>query len=115
MPDARFELICEKGPDLGRKWPLNKAETVVGRDATCDVVLQDEFTSRRHARILESDGGHVLANLSSVGTTLNGKAAEKSVLGCRHVIELGPDSRRRYQSTTNKPVTVSPGAPTKFT
>src|SRR3954462_8886178 len=108
MPDARFELVCEKGPDLGRRWPLTRAETVIGRDATCDIVLQDEFTSRRHARILEADNGHVLNNLSSGGTTLNGKPAEKNPLAVGDIIEFGPNSRLRYAGADGKPAAVSP-------
>lgn len=38
--------------------PLDRDETFIGRDPTCDIVLTDETASRRHARIARNTGGY---------------------------------------------------------
>jgi pSer/pThr/pTyr-binding forkhead associated (FHA) protein len=56
----------------GREIPL-KAETVLGRQADCDVLLIEGHASRKHARLLLADGGYWLEDLgSSNGTFING-------------------------------------------
>ncbi len=37
--------------------PINGAEVVIGRDASCEVPLEDTITSRRHARLYVDGGG----------------------------------------------------------
>lgn len=55
-----------------REIPL-KAETLLGRQADCDVLLTEGHTSRRHARLLLADGTYWLEDLgSSNGTFVNG-------------------------------------------
>lgn len=49
------------------------AIVVLGRDATCDIVLDDPLLSRRHARIVINQVGVVLEDLESTnGVYLNG-------------------------------------------
>ena len=62
----------------GRRMPLTKAVTVIGRDAGADVMLDDPGVSRRHAELrITHDGPHlqvVLRDLGSTnGTYLNGE------------------------------------------
>ena len=55
---------------------------VIGRDpAACDVVLDADVTSRRHARITTDPGGTLLADLeSSNGTFVNGQPVTRTLL-----------------------------------
>src|SRR6185436_5834154 len=49
------------------------AKTVIGRDLDCDIVLDDDRVSRRHAHLIFVDGAWWLADLDSKnGTTLQG-------------------------------------------
>ncbi|MBM0105335.1 FHA domain-containing protein [Steroidobacter sp. S1-65] len=51
-----------------------KPETVLGRQAECDVLLTEGHASRRHAKVLLAEGSYWLEDLgSSNGTFLNGK------------------------------------------
>lgn len=51
-----------------------KPETVLGRQAECDVLLTEGHTSRRHAKLLQAEDGYWLEDLgSSNGTFINGK------------------------------------------
>jgi pSer/pThr/pTyr-binding forkhead associated (FHA) protein len=50
-----------------------KAETVLGRQAECDVLLTEGHASRRHARLVQAEDGYWLEDLgSSNGTFING-------------------------------------------
>jgi pSer/pThr/pTyr-binding forkhead associated (FHA) protein len=62
MPDISVEVI--EGPDAGKRQEL-AAPIVVGRDPGTDFVLDDEQTSRRHARITPADDHAVVEDLGS--------------------------------------------------
>ncbi len=67
------------------------AEIVLGRDAACAVPLAGEDVSRRHARIVPDDGGHVLVDLGSTnGTWVNGAEVESRRLEAGDRIRIGP-------------------------
>ena len=40
------------------KFPLRKTEIVIGRDASCDITLNDVVASRRHAKLFRDPQGH---------------------------------------------------------
>jgi pSer/pThr/pTyr-binding forkhead associated (FHA) protein len=46
-------FVLESRDDLGRRlvFPLVKVRTTIGRDPNCDIVLDDQDVSRRHARV----------------------------------------------------------------
>lgn len=55
-----------------REIPL-KADTLLGRQADCDILLTEGHTSRKHARLLLADGTYWLEDLGSAnGTFVNG-------------------------------------------
>lgn len=60
----------EKGEYL-----LSSSERVFGRDLEdCDIVLDDELVSARHARLYHGQGGYHLEDLKSTnGTFINGQ------------------------------------------
>jgi len=61
-----------QGADKGRILELREGENVIGR-VDCSVTLADGTVSRRHARLLPSNGKWVLEDLGSAnGTFLNG-------------------------------------------
>ena len=56
----------------GQRWPLSQT-IVLGREASCDVVVADRQISRFHARITPTTEGMILEDLGSKnGTHLNG-------------------------------------------
>ncbi|HEY7409847.1 MAG TPA: FHA domain-containing protein [Vicinamibacteria bacterium] len=96
---------------------------ILGRDPTCDLVLNDAKCSRRHAVIEEDPGGPVIRDTGSAnGLFVNGRKISRAVLGPRDEIQAG-DLRLRLlpegESTLIvsmqqglAPVAVSPVAPT---
>lgn len=65
-------LVAQEGPLKGQRWPLSQT-IVLGREASCDVVVSDRQISRFHARITPTTEGVILEDLGSKnGTHLNG-------------------------------------------
>ena len=65
-------------------------QTVIGRDPKCDIVLDDDRVSHRHAQLAYTDGTWRLADLDSKnGTSIQGLAAREASLGAFGWISFG--------------------------
>ena len=54
----------------GDQYPLLAAITILGRDNTADIILDDPGISRQHTEIrVTSDGPHLIANIRDLGST----------------------------------------------
>jgi hypothetical protein len=54
----------------GERYPLMGALTVLGRDDTADIILDDPGISRRHSEIrVTNDGPHLVASIRDMGST----------------------------------------------
>jgi hypothetical protein len=74
----------------GRRHPLHKGRTVIGRGSDADVTLDDTGASRHHAQILWDGRRAELDDLGSTnGTLLNGQRIAKAALPPDSVIEIG--------------------------
>jgi hypothetical protein len=93
---ARAHLECTAGPEKGQTFRCAPAATVVGRDASCDVVLTETVVSRQHCRIDRQPEGWVLKNLSSNGTLVNRKPADEVLLADADEIRLGAKTRLKF-------------------
>lgn len=73
-------LVAQTGPLNGQRWPI-KNSAIVGREATCEIVVPDRQVSRHHARLTLTDDGYQLEDLGSKnGTHYNGQPLETPVL-----------------------------------
>ena len=62
------------GPAMGRRYPLENSQYVLGRHPDCDIVLESGSVSRQHARISKSGTHFVLEDLKSRnGSFVNGR------------------------------------------
>jgi len=65
-------LVAQEGPLKGQRWPLSQT-IVLGREATCDIVVADRQISRFHARLTPTPEGVIFEDLGSKnGTHHNG-------------------------------------------
>lgn len=66
-------LIAQKGPLQGQSWAI-RDEIMIGREADCDIVINERQVSRKHAQIISnSDNQICISDLNSKnGTLLNG-------------------------------------------
>ena len=69
---ATIEILA--GSNVGQRYELTADQTVLGRDAFCDVVFPSRTVSRQHARIIRAVEGFYVEDLGSQnGTYLNGQ------------------------------------------
>jgi len=75
-----------------RSYQITRDETIVGRRSDCDVSINNQHISRRHARIVRSGGTYTIFDLESrFGTYLRGVRITEHVLEPGDSIELGKD------------------------
>src|SRR4030042_4658871 len=68
------KLVAQSGPLSGQEGPIapDKPVIVLGRGASCDIVLPDQQASRRHAEIRFSEGQVSVTDAGSMnGTFVN--------------------------------------------
>ncbi|MEP6854358.1 MAG: FHA domain-containing protein [Pedococcus sp.] len=65
-------LVVTQGVLTGTSLPLREAGTVIGRNAECALILDDDFASGRHAKIFHRDGAWFVEDLGSTNGTFLG-------------------------------------------
>lgn len=124
-------LVVLGQPTPGAKKQLQKhRHLIVGRDPTCDLVIQRHSVSRFHAQVVSSNGHYFVEDIGSTnGTFLNGhrllKREELSngdritihdvLIGFylsdqvdENVLQLLPTFEQNHESTVNGSLNVSP-------
>jgi diguanylate cyclase (GGDEF)-like protein len=82
--------IYPTGPNMGRRFPLTEAPTVIGRGSDCPIQIDDHSVSRRHARIQSSAAGHEAIDLESTnGTFVNDLAVQRQELHDGDYLRVG--------------------------
>ena len=73
-------LVAQAGPLNGQRWALRK-DILVGRVASCDIVIHDRQVSRHHARLTVEPEGILVDDLGSKnGTHVNGDKITSSIM-----------------------------------
>ena len=74
----------------GKRYPITKGRTVIGRGSEADVTVDDTGTSRKHVEILwDGTRGQVNDLGSTNGSKLNGQPLTQAPLPPDSVIEIG--------------------------
>jgi len=77
----------------GKKFRIDRAFFVVGRDTSSNLVLEDAMVSREHFAIIKKDANFILKDLNSKnGTFLNGVKINSELLKNSDVIKAGSTS-----------------------
>jgi len=72
--ETGFVIEVMEGPDTGKRFPLSSGSIFIGRQAECDLALEDIKVSRRHAALASREGVFYLDDLGSTnGTFVNGR------------------------------------------
>lgn len=82
-------LLTIYGETPGKVYDLDRDSIVIGRDGSCDIVLNRKFVSRKHARIVRLADGYAIEDLgSNCGTLVQGER-----IGARVPLIDGQDIR----------------------
>ena len=106
-------LIAQAGPLNGQRWILN-GDVLVGRDDSCNVVIQNRQVSRYHARFITLPHGVQLEDLGSKnGTHINGQEImEPIILQDGDVIQIAFAQQFIYMSSDSTlPLELPPEKP----
>ena len=100
----------------GREYAIPSEGLVIGRDASCDVVVPTAEVSRRHAQINPSNEGYVLKDTSTNGVFVNGeRVSTTQTLGRGDIVRVGNEDFRFYADlvvdATPPDVTPTPTEP----
>lgn len=93
---ARAHLECRRGPEKGETFRVAPGATLIGRDASCDVVLSETVISRQHCRIDRRGDTWVLTNLSNNGTRVKKQSIDEHVLSDGDTIQIGAKTRLEF-------------------
>jgi diguanylate cyclase (GGDEF)-like protein len=99
----RYVLVRVQGEEIGSVIELATSEFVVGRHQSCDLQLSDNSVSRRHARILFTEGRHLLEDLGSAnGTYVGIDRVVQHWLSDGDVVQFGSTIAYRYSVTDSQ-------------
>jgi hypothetical protein len=74
----------------GKRYPITKGRTIIGRGSEADITVDDTGTSRKHVEILwDGTRGQVNDLGSTNGSKLNGQPVKQAPLPPDSVIEIG--------------------------
>ena len=90
-PSLRAHLVLLTGDKAGTHYHIKDDRmTIIGRDAECQIRLQDPDASRRHAAIQPFGREFYIMDMGSTnGTLINGKLEEKRILRHADKITIG--------------------------
>ena len=70
--DSPTRLVVTEGPLRGTTLPLTTSAILIGRSPSCTLVLDDDYSSSRHARIFPQGGQWFVEDLGSTNGTFLG-------------------------------------------
>ncbi len=87
---ASARLFVSQGPEQGASLKLDGQALVIGRAASCGLVVTEPQASKEHCRIEWTPEGYILTDLQSkFGTSINGVQATRRVLADSDHIGIG--------------------------
>jgi two-component system cell cycle response regulator len=88
--NACLVLIYPPGPDMGRRFLLDRAELVLGRGTDCDIQVDRDSVSRRHARVYRDNDNWLVEDLGSTnGSYVNDNPVTKAPLRDGDFLKIG--------------------------
>ena len=84
-------MVVTDGRLAGTSIPLTPAGILIGRNPECALVLDDDFSSGRHARLFQQAGQWWVEDLGSTNGTFlgEGKLATTEPVGIGSVLRIG--------------------------
>ena len=136
-PDQAYRRFALKFP--GKEVALTPGEYLIGRDSECDIPVDDELVSRKHARVVVSDADVTICDLGSangvfvnecrirqpmaleasdrvvIGTTEIVVVPDPLFIGTRVISDVMPATRGDRPSTEGPSSTLRPRTATEGT
>ncbi|MCM3534972.1 Forkhead associated (FHA) domain, binds pSer, pThr, pTyr [Cellulosimicrobium aquatile] len=90
-PAGPSRLVVTAGPLTGTTIPLTTSSILIGRAPSCTLVLDDDYSSSRHARIFPQHGSWFVEDLGSTNGTYveDQRIAQVTPLGLGTRVRIG--------------------------
>jgi len=99
-PKDRHLLVRLNGAQIGHVTRLPQTPSRVGRGQDCDVWVNDDGISRKHARLVPQGRGYLVEDTGSAnGTFVAGQRIRRHVLQDGDLLQFGPSAVFRYAIT----------------
>jgi serine/threonine protein kinase len=86
-------LVVVDGKEHWKDFRICKTKTLLGRSKNCDIILDDEYISAKHAILRFIDGDFVITDLDSGnGALINDKEVAQASLHDGDIIKMGKTS-----------------------
>jgi hypothetical protein len=83
-------VVRSGGGRTGEQFPIERAQTTIGRSPDCDIFLDDVTVSRRHAIVAKAGSTFTIEDLGSLnGTFLNRRRIERADLESGDEVQIG--------------------------
>jgi diguanylate cyclase (GGDEF)-like protein len=118
-PRGQAFLVVLYGPELGRRALVGRSTFEIGRQSKCELAIDQESVSRRHARISYAQGTHYIEDLGSRNGTVVGDTRIDGRHPLRHGDQIkigesilkymaGSDDENTYHEEIYRLMTVDP-------
>ena len=89
-PAVEPRLVIKSGPEAGTQFKLAKGSFVIGKDASCDIQVQETTVSDQHAKLVHDGHTWQLVNLLALNHTMvNDEKIQSVYLNSEDQIRLG--------------------------
>jgi len=100
-PPGEACLVVFYGQNIGKRYPLEHTEQVLGRSDSVNIQVEQDSVSRQHAKIVEKNNHHMLVDLGSTnGTFVNDTQITQCELRDGDLVRVG-QTIFKYLSGTN--------------
>ncbi|MBI3929468.1 MAG: FHA domain-containing protein [Armatimonadetes bacterium] len=90
IPRQPWAWLRPRGDGLRSGFPLNRDQIVIGREVSCDVMLNNGSVSRMHSEIVRLAEGYLLRDMGSRnGTFVNGQRVQEVLLEDGDTLSIG--------------------------
>ncbi len=88
--EACLVLVYPPGPDMGKRFPLQRNEVVLGRGSDSEIQVDRDSVSRRHARVFRNGEQWMVEDLGSTnGSYVNDVPVQRSILRDSDFLKIG--------------------------
>jgi diguanylate cyclase (GGDEF)-like protein len=88
--EACLVWVYPPDADIGKRFELDKEELILGRGSDVDIIIDRDSVSRRHAKIICTDGSYAVIDLGSTnGTYVNDEPVSERTLRDGDLLKIG--------------------------
>jgi HD-GYP domain-containing protein (c-di-GMP phosphodiesterase class II) len=107
-----MKLVCLEGPERETTWEIAGSLTTIGRDSTCDIIINDRKFSRFHAEVVREGSAFIFYDKESLnGSFINNIRVTRQELVSGDQIKIGDTTIKVVEQDPTKYIEWRQGDP----